>query len=396
MLKNKKLIGRWAAIILGLALPLVLIGHTANASTTKQTTVSEGATINGRLLSFGNSVDINGTVNGDVMCAGQHVKINATINGDILCAAQSITIAGKVNGNIRVTGQDVVIQADVTRAVSAAGQYITLEKDAMVGTDMMSVAANTTVYGQVKRDLDVKGAILQINGSVGRDVEFAGTTLNVASTATVNDSVSYVSINSANIASGADIGGEVSQTKPTETGGMNLKPLGFLGGSFLVVSVLGIIIAALIFALAMGLIFPKQMSEVVSVGGHRFGMSVLVGFVGAIVWGPLMILLALTLIGIPLALFGWALGLACMLFGWAAVAFWLGRKIMTHSVNVAGCTVLGMLILVILCMIPVLGWLFAILVGWFGFGMVLMRLNQTLHKPLVVVEPHAKITTVKA
>jgi hypothetical protein len=129
-----------------------------------------------------------------------------------------------------------------------------------------------------------------------------------------------------------------------------------------------------LFALALLTIslFPNHVAEVGVRIERELGRSALIGFLAVILIGPMMVLISITIVGIPVAfLLGCAFMVAKML-GYVAFVTLLGLRIIpSEKRNNLGSLALGVLVLGLVRYIPLVGPLVSIVVTIITLGAVL-------------------------
>lgn len=278
-------------------------------------TVPKSEVVTGTLFAGGNTVTVDGLVNGDLFCGGQNVSITGTVSGDVICGAQNIRIAGWVGGSVRVAGQNIDVSGTVRRNVTVAGQTLTLEKTA-------------TVAGEVI---------------------FAGQTL----------------------ANSGSVSGVVTQFKPSEKQISRpvriARPAGF-GIIGLIVKIIGYsILAVIVFTLA-----PKWSKRVLEVMRSKLWPSVGSGCLMVIIVPIALVMIAITIIGIPVAILaGLAFGLMVAIARIFA-AVWLGQVILdalhTKQPSMVLTAVTGVVAAEIVFAVPVVGGLAGFIAVLWGLG----------------------------
>ena len=147
---------------------------------------------------------------------------------------------------------------------------------------------------------------------------------------------------------------------PTRLGGNLLTA----GAQFLCFFLLGLVVLA---------IAPRR-AEVVAgaLAAHPLKAGGF-GVLAAVLWLPITVLLAVTVIGIVLIPFFWLAYPVFGFFGYVALALVVGRKLPTQvePTNTAVLAI-GAAVIVVVGLIPVLGWLTWILAGFFAVGATLM------------------------
>jgi cytoskeletal protein CcmA (bactofilin family) len=248
-------------------------------------TVPAGTVHEGNLNVISGTVVIDGTVDGSIEGVAGSIVVTGTVTGDVEAAAGSVTIRGTVEGNIE----------------SATGSVSVLE-GARVGGNIEAGSGSLSVDGTVDG---------QIRAGVG--------TLTIGDTARIGGDLTY-SADTVSIADGAEIGGTVERVDSLSVDVglpfVGLVGLGavFAGGvfaffGFLVNFLLGaaLLVAAPRFA---GRVTETGRSEAVESG--VYGLAAFVGIPVALV------VVAITIVGIPLSIAGL---FAYLLLLWVAFVY---------------------------------------------------------------------------
>lgn len=344
-------------------------------------TIAADQTVDGALYAADQTVTVNGTVKGDVYCAAQTVTVSGIVEGDVICAAQTLKIAGEVLGDVRVAGQSVSLDGTVAGTVTSFAQTIDLTEKAVVGRDFGGGAQTITIDGLVRRDALAGAETAVINGEVGRNVGGEYAALTVSPTARIGGALRYTSDKEATVASGA-VAGEVVRSAPVrEQPAAEDTVTDFVGMAIYN------FLAMLLIALVLVLVAPRIFRTVTENGVHRFLPSMLTGFF-VLFAGPFIVgMVALTVIGIPLAillLLGW---LILLILSGPAFAFYMGRfmleKRTTHAVltMAAGATAL-----LVIYLIPIVNIIVLFIAGTVGTGMIVLEIARRYPKPVYAPE----------
>jgi len=125
------------------------------------------------------------------------------------------------------------------------------------------------------------------------------------------------------------------------------------------------------------LLFPLRVRVALDRVERHPGLSAVVGTLAAVAVVPLAILLALSVIGIPLIPVEFAALLACLWIGHAAVSILIGRRLfeLLHphgSATPLGALALGLVVVVAAELLPGFGWVVMLLVGLIGLGAAIL------------------------
>ena len=314
--------------------------NTASALTTSKV-------INSSVFRVDTTVDINNTINGDVYVAGQTVKISGTVNGDVLVAAQNITVNAQVNGSVRLLGQNVTINGKVANSVSVASQSFYLNKDASIGNDLIIAYQSANIDGKVKRDVYSAGSDLLISGQIGRNL-------------------TYSSNKDVNLEDGYQVTGKITHNKITNKVSANYSLMnGFIRPVIYFMLALALV---MLVACAVAPKYLADLSDVISKNGFK---TFLCGFLTLLVMPAALVLVSLTVIGMPLAFISVFIWISLILVSFIVSAYFLG-KLMLKSNNSILVGFIGSLTLTILLAIPYLNFFVAIVAISLGAGSIMV------------------------
>jgi cytoskeletal protein CcmA (bactofilin family) len=371
-----------AALTLVLAVPFSAKAALPQAEQTVY--VAKDQTIDGSFYSAGVSITVDGNVKGDVICAAQSVIINGNVDGDVICVAQSITINGKVGGSLRTAANSVVLNGTVGHTAMMAGTSVSVSPSAVIGWDAMVAGASVELGGNIKRDVFGAGSQVRISGNVGRQVtlylnakgnnkETDKTNFFITKSAVINGNVSYTSFNDAKVETGSTIKGEIKRQDPkiliNKDKTARDATVGWLWYSIIA------IFAALIVGLVMTSWLVKPLNEITEKIFSRTFKNLGWGFLVLFLSPFIIAILAITVIGLPLALILLGLWLLILYPAKIIVAIALGRKLVNkinflkrYKDSLMGAMVFGVIVAWIIFSIPVIGWILSVIAVLIGVG----------------------------
>jgi cytoskeletal protein CcmA (bactofilin family) len=332
----------FVAVLLVLSvLPGVVAAETRTGGTI---VVGPDETVTGGLDAFAGDVVVRGTVRGDLNAFAGDVTVaeGGRVTGDVSGFSGSVTVAGVVEGDL-----------------SGAAGSVTLTETGRVGGDVAAGAGSVTLAGAVDGNVEVgtETLILTETARVGGDLRYdAGTFRNDGR---VEGSVVRDRSIGGDVGPGIDVG--VPSVVPEFVLGVYALVVNFLLGAFLLV------------------VFPEftarttryARNEPLAAGG--IGLMALVGV-------PLvLVLLLITIVGIPLSLVGFLLfGLlawVAAVVGRLAVGEWLTQ--LADVENRWASLVVGLLAVAVLVRVPWLGGVFDLVVFLLGLGALAAMLYRT-------------------
>jgi len=348
-------------LILAVVTAFILLCQPVQALTLRSSdnvNIPSDVTINDDLYVAGGNVTINGTVNGDLIIAGGSVTVNGTVRDDAMLAGGTVIIAGDIGQSVRAAGGNLSINGEVGEDLVVSGGNVDVSSNSTIGRDVLLSSGSARLSGPVGRG--IRGAVgsLVIDNSVGNGVRVNVGDLTLTDQAVINGDLVYTSENTAEIADGAQVTGEITRREPP------VRRPGIAGriASF---------IAAFLFGLLLLLLFPAGTARVADTVRGSPWISLLLGFALLIVVPIAVIILLILLVTIPVGLttlFFYILGiyLAKVFVGLA-----LGRVTVGYfkwNIGNILALLIGLAIVMLLGLIPFIGPLIRFVYVIFGLG----------------------------
>lgn len=321
----------------------------------------------------GGAVYAGDVVSGDLVVAGGSVTAEGSVSEDALIAGGNVDLASSVGGDVRVAGGNVSLSGSVGDSVLAATGQMTI-RGAGVGGDVVWTGGNLSINAPVSGNIRAEGESLFINAPVSGNIDFSGESLTLGKNAVVSGSIQYESPKKMETQSGATVLGVVNYDE---------KKVSVEKKRFLMSAVSGSLVSffmGLAGALVVGLLFQRFWEETAGRICQRRLFHFGLGFLTLIASPIAVILLMITLIGIPLAAAGiffliglfWLASLASPVVLGSAVYKRIKKQ---ENYTVSWLTILlGAGILFVLSLIPILGGL----ICFFVWVVVLGSLSSAL------------------
>ncbi len=290
-------------------------GSGFHATGRERTLLAQGDVHNGWYFAGSPQVDIDGTVNGDAFVAGGVVNVRGTIDGLLFVAGGEVTVTGTVTDRIICAGGVVRLYGKTAKSLFAGGGTVVLERGATVGEYLMAGGGEVRVLGAVARDAKIGASELTVSGEIRGDLDAGVERFATEPGSTVGGNLLVTAKDS----------GAVSVTPGTVLGKVEIRagratpaprPFGMSTGT-LIVRIL-FFLSLCTTALVLSFLFPRQLASVGTIMNGRPGEAVLVGLAALLLVPVLVIVLCLTVVGIPLGLF-----LLCYFF-WLAYLSQMG------------------------------------------------------------------------
>ena len=331
----------------------------------------------GNAYSAGISVVRTASVFGDLSAFGGSVVTAAPVSGDELIIAGSIRSRARVAGDLRAVGGSISVEEPVNGDLIAFGYSV--NDSGKVGGSIFIIAANTTVSNGASGPVTIYGNNVSLAGNFAGNVNVvASGRVALSASTTIVGKLSYQAPESALIHESAVIIGGVEYTNASylpDAGTSRI--LSFMSiGFFLFVRILG----ALILTCLLAGLFPR-LAEAVTRRAYtarpsKILLTILLGFAVFVVTPVLFLILALTFVGIGLAILLFISYSFIVLLSLAYAGILLGslfsRRYMNRETVLWHDGVLGMLVLSLIALVPYIGIFVVVLFTMFTSGALLL------------------------
>lgn len=319
--------GALIVVVVALVVAITVIPGVAAAQDVRSgdtVVVEEGESVDGFTATSG-TVIVRGTVNGDLEAFTGNVIISGTVTGDVTAFTGNVRISGTVEGNVEAFGGNVFVTGD----------------------------------GQIGNNLDAAAGTVSIRGTINGNANVGAGTLTLGPNAQIGGDLSY---DAELINQGATISGELTRTDALSIGPLP-QTSGWLvtGFGFLANLLLGVVLL---------LALPGFTSRVATRVTETPVASVAIGLLVLIGVPIVLVLLAITVIGIPLTLVGAILYVISLWVATVLGAFALGAwglSLMDIRNRWAGLLV-GLVLVAALGFVPIVGSLFTFVLVLLGLG----------------------------
>jgi hypothetical protein len=324
--------------------------------------------VKGDLIAFGDVITISGVVEGSAIVLGRRVEITGSIGGNLITGAPNVTISGKVGGSVLSGGSIVQFNGEIGRNLAGFAANIGVGKNAQIGGNAALFGGESVIEGTTLRDLYATSGVMDLRGSA-RNVVFSGGQAKLASTARVNGDFTanvreekQVIIDPAAVIAGM----KRIEKRPEQPSDYSRPGFYF----WQIVRIITLFITGLIiFRLVPWFAATRVASGVdwLKAGGLGFAALVTVPIAAIVV--------ACTVVGLPLALSSLAIWLGALYLAKIIVAEFVGRTLFKAG---KAMSLLGGLVVVIVAVnLPFLGGLINFLFILLGLGAFVLTVYRT-------------------
>jgi len=317
----------------------------------------------------GGTVDVTGTVDGDVVAAGGTVTLSGPASGGILAAGGTVRITSAIGRSLRAAAGDLTVGGRIGTDAVLAGGSVMVDQASQVGRDLVAMGGSVRVLGSVSRNAFLNGGDVIIGGTIQGNVEVQADHVTLLPSARIQGQLRYSADRPAEIQSGAQVTGGIERTLRPTAPWRYYRPFAFRFAGRVMEALWLLAIGFVALAVA-----PRGVPRVVERVSRHFGMSLLTGFILLVVVPVAALLVAFTLIGIPLSIAAVLLYLATLYPGQIFPALWLGEWIM-RNLRRGGAPpspylamTVGVILFAIAVAVPFIGWLLRLVALLAGFG----------------------------
>ncbi|MBI5135625.1 hypothetical protein HZA86_05350 [Candidatus Uhrbacteria bacterium] len=329
----------------------------------------------GNYIRAAQSIQILGKVTKDVVVIGRDIVIDGPIEGDAIIVGQNVVIHSTIGGNVRILASTVLLDAAVAKNATMLAGNLGTTPTARVGWDLTVFADRADLQGTIDGWLWIRSRHVNLAATVGNDADVqTGSALSVAKNAQVKGTLKYSGKHTAAIAEGSSLGNvEYRQAGAKDNGrrsGRNRPPLFwplvFLFGAWVVGGVLLVLAEPWLAQNARRL----QQKPLATIGW---------GVVGLVVAPVLIMILAVTLIGIPLAVlltmfYGMLVYCARVIIGYSLASIIQTRT--NSKLPPMALMVVGIAAYVLLIRLPLIGPVLGLLGTVLAFGLVIQTVTK--------------------
>ena len=323
----------------------------------------------------GNTMIVSGTVLGDVVATGGSVEISGNVTGDVIIAAGDVTISGGVGDDVRVACGNFEITGTVGDDLLVTAGSVKTAETTNVGGDTTIRSGDADIAGNFGGLLDISAGELKFAGYVEGDAIMDASDLTIQPDSSIKGNLEYSTSKKIIIPAGI-VGEEIIPERTTEhedafDGESILKGIAFIGK-----------IAYYMFLFALGaisiLVFPSKTEEIVKDIQEQPFKNIAVGLLILMSTIIVSLVLMITIIGIPIAIFLLLLLAIVLMIAKIYTAMWLGevtfRKV-GFNYNQWSVLAAGLFLILVLTELPFIGGIVSLLVTLVAMGSMYFALK---------------------
>lgn len=320
----------------------------------------------------------------DVAAAGGEISVLGSTLAHAFLAGGDISFADTVAHDLfAAAGEIELLSGQVLDDLVAAGARITLRPSARVGGDAVLAGGRLRIEAPIEGELRAAGRDILLDSAVTGDVYIEGRSIVLGPNARIGGALTHRG-HSVQIASETEVAGEVTALLPRP--GPDLRPL----AGFAVWAGAALLFGLFLMAIVVAAAFPRLMND--TAGALRTQPLTMLGLgaVLAILTPFVVLILIVTLLGLPLAFvlatafaLLWPLALVGAVYAVAMLARTRLRR--DAAAPTAGARALwagvAMIAFILVGLIPVIGFVVWLIAYLFGLGAVSLQAARAWAKP---------------
>lgn len=342
-------------------------------TTEENLSIAQSEVIDEDLFVGAGSVILDGTINGNLFVAGGQVKIAGQVNGSVFVVGGMVEVSGNISGNLVAGAGSVnLTSAEINQGLIVGAGSLNIDAESKIDGGVVAGAGTLNLNAPVGKGVLAGAGLATLNSIVKKDVQLSVGQLVLGEKANLEGNLIYTADQEVQIDKSAKIAGKTTYTPTPET--KTEVRQGFLnnlrrvGLAFSFISYF----AALLLGAVILYLFPTASQKVAQNILEKPWQSLGVGFLILVLTLPAVFLLAITIIGLPLAVLGFIFWLISMYVAKVFVGLLFGQSLLEavgkREVNRYLVLALGLLVYFILTAIPVLGWFITLATVTFGLG----------------------------
>ncbi len=335
--------------------------------------VSLTEAVNEDLYIGGGIVDINAKVNGDLWVAGGQVSINEDVAQDLNIGGGEVRVNANVGDDLRIAGGEVRIQSLVKGDLIMGAGEVRVEQGSRISGDLIFGAGDIRLESDVDGDLLGGSGAIYINGTISGNVRLLeADRISFGPEGEILGNLNYRSSEKLSEEDAKRVKGELNfkesmvKHDSQEKGGLN-----HLLDKFSFFKLFSLLFVGLIFTWLLKFYLVQANEHAEKNMLKNLGIGALVFIATPIA----ALLLAATVIGLPLAFIAFVSWGLLIYFAKFIASIFIGSKIIkinkkSSFMRIYGALALGGFIFVLLSLVPVVGWAIKALLCLMAMGTI--------------------------
>lgn len=316
---------------------------------------------------------IEGAVTDDLFAFANELDLTGHVEADAWLAGGALLVAGPVDGHLRAMGQSLSLRSTLGGDLTSAGSVLHLATNAVVLGHLDAAAEQASLEGRVHGRTRVLARAVTLAGEYGGDVRLTAEDIVVLPGTRIAGDLAYTSPRELFLDPSVLVGGELKRVSPA-------APQRTPQSMLVAVSVHSLkAFAALLAGLPFLALFPRYAGRATRRLQRTPMRCALAGLSSLLMLPISALLLAFTLVGLPLGLLVGGAVAALLYLGKIIVALAIAQALLRRTgpqrfSSVALSLLVGIVVLYAVTFLPGIGGYLALLIGILGLGALLLAL----------------------
>jgi cytoskeletal protein CcmA (bactofilin family) len=337
------------------------------------------APVHGDVVAAGGTVVINDSVTMDVLVAGGRVEVNGPVTDDIRVAGGTVKVSGLVDGDVMATGGELILSttAVLNGNIDASGGSLDIAGD--IKGNVRAFADQLNLRGDIKGFLEAKAREIGISGNVSGPASIAASTINISPAATFSNDIRFWNDDGSLAISDQAHKGSITYDPSLEVARPRPELLGF-SSVLLLAWYLG---TALIMIWLIEYLFSNTFRKAAAAVLNHSLKSLAFGFLYFVAVPAACVLLAITVLGLPIGILGMIAYIVLIVLATVItaiiVANWINAVYYKSSWRLPAIvfTAFGIFVaLKLITLTPIVGPMIIALMVCMAFGAIILSLRQ--------------------
>lgn len=357
---------------------------------------------------LGGDTTVTTPVQGNAVLLGGHIQVLAQIGGNLWATGGEVNVQRSVGKNLFAAAGTITLAAPVGGNARAMGGTITLSPGARISGNASIAGDSVRIGAPIEGRLQVGGDDILIDATVNGDVDATGDHIQLGPHAVINGRLRYASAAELQRDPAAQVNGAIEHTSVDTVSWSHRWSRGWSSGSFPDGQTQGwpyvgwqdsfeewsgeyahrglgwLAGVSIVVALLTGALLPGLSRRLGTTVSDSWGWSALLGFL-VLVFSPILaLILAVTIIGIPIAVAVGAAWLLLVFLGYAASGVALGdialHQLAPTRYNDTAARILAaalaMLVVIAAARVPMVGGLVFFIALVTGTGALLLQMSR--------------------
>jgi hypothetical protein len=335
----------------------------------------------------------NANVADDIFAAGNDLKFDTVSAKLIIAAGASLWFRDVTADDLILAGGQMDLSGEVRDDIVAAvcpvcpvGGRLHLTNNMQIGDDARLVGREIVIDGRIGGDLFAAAQHFVLSGNVAGDARIEAENIVLESDARIDGDLRYAGPAEPEMRDGAIVAGQIIRVESTIPFDQEVPEHPAWYGVF---GVLGVLLALVLLGVALQLAMPGLLSSAAATVGTGLWASLGRGLVLALLGPAAIFLLMVTVVGAPIGLVGMSALFLLYALAFVTITYSVGlyvRRLFgkTDLAAAAGSRILwtavGIVVLIIIGIVPFIGWAIGILAIICGLGAVVSQLGPVFRK----------------